>query len=418
MEITESKSKGRGIRQIVNIINIQNIDELLELMFNRALIKRQDWRGWHVDVSARCQTMIDTITTITLTNFDLYIRFEVLNPTRKLQLNNPEYWERRGWRSDDAVAHIKHTQRTKNRISKQMYTVEYWMQQGLDEVNATEKANKHRFHGSPKRVEYWLTKGLSEQEAKEAVSRVQRQSSPRSLEYWKLRGVDEANARVEILNRQTHSAAAAAEKWKQGLMDKSTRNTNIDYWIRKTNGDVELAKQKQKERQTTFSLKKCIEKHGVEEGIERWKARQGKWQKNFKKQNYSRVSQELFVTVVERLQIPSGEAIFATCIDNGKNNEVSLELNHSYCRPDFYIPSIGAIVEFDGEYWHRTGHSNYLIECQQRDNVVKKKYPNMKIFHVDEKEYRKNREQVTQKVVDFIEAAYLSANEHKYADEH
>lgn len=46
--------------------------------------------------------------------------------------------------------------------------------------------------------------------------------------------------------------------------------TSLTYWIHKCGGDVELAKIKQKERQTV-SEKKFIEKYGVIEGVRRWK---------------------------------------------------------------------------------------------------------------------------------------------------
>jgi hypothetical protein len=52
--------------------------------------------------------------------------------------------------------------------------------------------------------------------------------------------------------------------------------TRLDYWINKglTEDEAKIAL---KERQTTFSLEKCIEKYGEIEGIKRWKQRQEKW---------------------------------------------------------------------------------------------------------------------------------------------
>lgn len=52
--------------------------------------------------------------------------------------------------------------------------------------------------------------------------------------------------------------------------------TRLDYYLNK-GFSLEEAYKLLKNRQTTFSLKKCIEKLGKEEGIKRWKQRQEKW---------------------------------------------------------------------------------------------------------------------------------------------
>ena len=59
--------------------------------------------------------------------------------------------------------------------------------------------------------------------------------------------------------------------------DRDDRNTNqIKYWIKKGYSEEE-AKQKVSERQSTFTLEKCIAKYGEEEGIRRYTERQTKW---------------------------------------------------------------------------------------------------------------------------------------------
>jgi hypothetical protein len=58
-------------------------------------------------------------------------------------------------------------------------------------------------------------------------------------------------------------------------------NTKIDYYINKGYSETE-AKALLKERQTTFSLKKCIKEYGEEEGTKLWKERQEKWQNTLK----------------------------------------------------------------------------------------------------------------------------------------
>ena len=62
--------------------------------------------------------------------------------------------------------------------------------------------------------------------------------------------------------------------------DNDNNTTTIEYWLKNTDGDLEEAQKLLTERQTTFSLNICIEKHGQELGREVWLERQYKWQDN------------------------------------------------------------------------------------------------------------------------------------------
>lgn len=65
-------------------------------------------------------------------------------------------------------------------------------------------------------------------------------------------------------------------------------NTTIDYYINKGYSKEE-AILKLKERQTTFSLKKCIEKYGKNKGLEVWRKRQEKWQNTLKSKSQEEI---------------------------------------------------------------------------------------------------------------------------------
>lgn len=108
-----------------------------------------------------------------------------------------------------------------------------------------------------------------------------------------------------------------------------TFTTRIEYYLNKgmTEEEALIALS---ERQTTFSLEICIEKYGKEEGLKRWQDRQDKWHSNFKKSNYSKISQKLFWMIMHYFiekNIPTDDIHFATKIDNGLNNEKSIKLN-------------------------------------------------------------------------------------------
>ena len=79
---------------------------------------------------------------------------------------------------------------------------------------------------------------------------------------------------------------------KNSISNKENGNTNttIEYWLKQGYSEEE-AKRRQSERQTTFSLEICIEKHGKEEGTRIWKERQDKWQKSLlSKEDYEEMN--------------------------------------------------------------------------------------------------------------------------------
>ena len=62
--------------------------------------------------------------------------------------------------------------------------------------------------------------------------------------------------------------------------ENNNNTTSIEYWLKKTDGNLKEAQKLFSERQSTFSLDKCIDKLGNEKGLERWVERQELWQFN------------------------------------------------------------------------------------------------------------------------------------------
>lgn len=126
------------------------------------------------------------------------------------------------------------------------------------------------------------------------------------LEYYKIFAPNETSAilywnkinnkksSITSLNNKNNPdrAKAGTLKWqieRYGLEEGTKRynefnqqkleknSTRLEYWIKK-GFSIEEAIQKQKERQSTFSMQKCIERYGEEKGKQVFEARQKKWQ--------------------------------------------------------------------------------------------------------------------------------------------
>jgi len=92
--------------------------------------------------------------------------------------------------------------------------------------------------------------------------------------YWTLRGFSENEAKEKISFIQKNNSNKRFEKYSE-LEIKQQSKRSLEYW--KLHYNIEEAKEKLKEHQTTFSLDICIDKYGGE-GVEIWEDRQKKWQ--------------------------------------------------------------------------------------------------------------------------------------------
>lgn len=133
-------------------------------------------------------------------------------------------------------------------------------------------------------------------------------------------------------------------------IDWSQRITsnNIEWWLNKGHS-VEEAKELLKERQSTFTLEKCITKYGKKEGTKIFNERQDKWKKslqaNFEKEGDGRSPSSKFANSLITdlcsylgIEIPKKEK-WMMCKKTG--NAYSYDFTYGK-----------KIIEFNGDYWH------------------------------------------------------------------
>lgn len=164
-----------------------------------------------------------------------------------------------------------------------------------------------------------------------------KERSPYSKEFYISRGYSE-----EFASEQVSQFAK---------MDKN-HSTTLEYWLDKTDGDIEKAEELLKDRQTTFSLDKCIKRYGEVEGRKRWQMRQKKWKsKVFNKDTHigrgtSQISEIFFYNLKSNIDNLKKYSIL-----EGKNEKFIHDGTQAY-KYDFTIKEIKKIIEFNGDYWH------------------------------------------------------------------
>ena len=147
----------------------------------------------------------------------------------------------------------------------------------------------------PSKKEHWIKKGFSEEES-----------------------IKKSNDNIKIATDNCN--IVSKDKIKNPEKYIGTFDTSIEYYLKQGYSEAE-SKKLLSERQSTFTLEKCIKKYGDLKGQKKWKKRQEKWSSSLLnngnlKIGYSKVSQDLFDKICDSLD----ENIFY----GRKNNEISL----------------------------------------------------------------------------------------------
>ncbi len=167
-------------------------------------------------------------------------------------------------------------------------------------------------------------------------------TSPKSIEFYRLRFPEISDMeRQKMLDEHVKKAT-----------DNTISTTTIEYYLNKGMSQTE-ATAALKERQTTFSLEKCIMRHGEIEGTKKWKDRQDKWKAEvFNTERHiskgtSKISEKFIDQLLKVISINESEIM---C----KKNEKFIcdkETGFTY-KYDFTVKTLKKIIEFNGDFWH------------------------------------------------------------------
>lgn len=231
-----------------------------------------------------------------------------------------------------------------------------------------------------------------------------KEKSRQCVEFWLKKGYSQEDAEIEVKKSFDDIHTKTWKKRRENPeLYKDVNTAQIGYWLKKGYSQKE-AEIKLSQRQKTFSLQICIDKYGKKKGREIWLNRQIKWIENYKKNNFSKISQELFWILFDYEIVKNNEVYFATLLngqkdESGKNNEYRLKLDTCAVIPDFFVKNQNKIIDFDGEYYHRKGSPNEQRKVERDAAIIRNGY---KILHIKEKDFRTNKQATIQRCIDFI----------------
>ena len=210
---------------------------------------------------------------------------------------------------------------------------------------------------------------------------------------------------IKKYNIETRSLDAYIKKYGESegekLFKRERRCKNpfsLDYWIIKTNGDLDKAKESLSNFQRR-DLSYFQKKYGNDEGQIRYdKCNIKKLQNN--KNKFSKISQKFISEMIECLDLDKTELYY------GKDEWMfylykrERTFNQAIFSVDFYDRKNKLIIEFDGTYWHSFKNQKNIDAC--RDKILTDRGIN--VLRIKEEDYISNKNYVFEGVKKFYES--------------
>lgn len=305
------------------------------------------------------------------------------------------YWLSRGWTEAESI--FKSSQENIKSVSKaprlSPFSIEFW-EEKLNQktgVNYTrDEAIFERNKRRPINAEYWMEKGYSEDESISLALSTKHENN--------IKGAKNISSQdKEIL--------------------KSNSNRCVEYWLLR-GYSVDEATKMISSIQSTFSLKKCVEKYGTEEGTQRWSDRQEKWLESMNNKTQEEKNRINKLKVAKGFSVSSFENelfdIFKSYdIDVSGQYMIRDTERKKRCVFDFRVGN--KLIEFNGDFWHCNPilyDSSYFHprmkktakEIWERDSERLKFAEDMgyEVLVVWEHDFCNDREKVIERCINFL----------------
>jgi len=208
-----------------------------------------------------------------------------------------------------------------------------------------------------------------------------------------------------------------SEKSSKTKQENPERETSrIEYWLARF--PEKEARQRYKERQSTFSLARCISKLGEMEGRKKWAARQEQWQNTLGAKTDEEKADINRRKCGNGSNISKQERVLVAEINEILDSEVETQFTISYGRNNGYIYDIffnNRIIEYFGDFWHANPdlYPDTFVNCvskksyqdirkrdEDRIHLAKSKGYQIKI--VWEKDFKEDATKIIAECVEFL----------------
>lgn len=328
--------------------------------------------------------------------------YEHLENKKKANPNHIEYYYNKFPELSDDECQLKLKEYRK---SVNGFNIEYWKKKypGKTEHEYEELVKQRREKCKNNRD----VSGKNNPRHRSNVSDIEiRESSPLCIEFYMKRYPNETKEEWNNMLQDKKNEMAVKAKMPENL------NTRIEYYI-KNGMSTEEAKEAISKRQSTFTIKKCIEKYGEEAGVKIFKERQKKRvikiRKYFELNSGSRslqsgIANRLFNDICNLLNLNADKYKEKFIYERETNTGYSYDFCYN-----------NKIIEFQGDYWHcnpkiyKEDYFNKVIKMSAKEiwnkDAAKKRIAeknNYSVLYVWESDYKADPTKELIKCIKFL----------------
>ena len=211
------------------------------------------------------------------------------------------------------------------------------------------------------------------------------------------------------------------EETKKKAKENKTKckdNTQAEYYLKQTGGNLEEAKRLLSKRQSTFSLNKCVDRYGIEIGTKKWNDRQKKWLNTLNNKSDEEKQR------INRLKVGKGYSVskaerelIEVLMQNNfiVDHQFSL-FNRELKKEYIYDIKVGNnIIEYNGDWWHcnpvlyKEEYYHPRVKLSAKDiwekdfsKIYYAKSKNYNVLIIWESDYKNDKKGTIQKCLNFL----------------
>lgn len=176
----------------------------------------------------------------------------------------------------------------------------------------------------------------------------------------------------KFLHEDRYDPSELAKKASKTCKENSNLTTTLEYYTSRGYTQKE-AEEALSERQTTFSLEKCIEKYGEEDGYQKWLERQEKWQITLNSKS-DEEKQEINKKKLPKIgRISNAEKEIYDILKETYpyiKKQYSIPIKDSIYNYHYDIIINNKIIEYNGDYWHCNPNKYKETDMIKRNNKI------------------------------------------------
>ena len=326
--------------------------------------------------------------------------YKITNPSNKVggSCISTQYWISFGYSQEEAKEIVSAKQKERSKCS-----AVYWKNLGYSEEEAKKLVSSHQRHNSKGCKEYWMDRGYKEKDIPNLISEYhnkQKSLFPWCIEYWMCLGYSYSDAVIrkdEYIKELKKTNPTQKEYWLNLGYSYESRVEEIkklnpfnkEYWINLgyTETDANIFIKELHPRNIEYWIKNTnTKKEAISLHEEYLKTIM------LSHESVSNISIECFDMINKHF--PCNKVYY------GRENEYSLySKTHNLIRfYDYVDKSINVVIEFNGEYFHRT-------EEQILNDKIKKELAEsygFKVLYIWESQFRNDKEGVVSNIVNLL----------------